>query len=1090
MKYRKIICGDSMVDNNKLENLLADTKKYYKASNLYEAGCVNITRVADFWRNDKEVSGEIYDKDKIYRSKITVSRDDIVSFSCNCNEFTKDKAVCHHIGGLYLAYSGRYVNENKLIYTSMEARKIVNGYLKKKQIDNKTSDIEKVSLLLTMKFNKSNIILSYSVGIKEKTYRIKNIFDFVKRINEKEYYEYGKNKGFVHSMDVFDDESRLHVEYICNIIRMEEELCKLADVSKVLIEDNNKIILCAREIDTFFRIFKDKQLMVDEMKHSIVNKNPEIYVKAIGEGNGGFTILMENIKGYLEGADNLYIYDGKNIYITDRDFADKMYIFIKNICDDKDRKLLINHKDMSAFCNGVVPEIMKYAIVDMSDDLLVKYKPWELKNSFIISATKEEVTVRISTKYNDNVFDLYTGVCSDRNVCRDYAKEFELKTIFDEYKAYRLQNGELRISGYDNIYEFLVIGIKRLSEYGEVMYDKAMSDFHLRDTYELSANVSVDENWLYFDLDTGEYTEDELNMIISAYRRKEKYVAINDNTLVKVYDNGFEFLGSLAYDLDFSVKDLINHNIFVPRYRVMYIDAKLSQNEGKYNTDVEFNKLIKNINSIENEVVLVSNNLAGILRDYQYYGYKWLKTMDSCGFGGILADDMGLGKTLQIIALLCNEYLDKDEDKNKDNDKDDNTLCGSRKKSLIIVPASLIYNWENEIVKFASSLKVAAVVGAKSERVNIIENSDADILITSYELLKRDVNEYSKYSFRFQILDEAQNIKNYTTQNARAVKKIQAETRFALTGTPVENRLSELWSIFDFIMPGFFGSNRKFKEKYEIPIVKEQVQEVKESLKHLVSPFILRRLKKDVLKELPEKLEYNVYCKMEGEQNKLYMANAYRLKEELENKDNDYYSANKIKFLAEITRLRQICCDPSLCYEDYEDESAKLNTCIELINTSIEGGHKILVFSQFTSMLQIIAKRLIEEGISFYTLTGKTSVDERLSLVNRFNKDDTQVFLMSLKVGGIGLNLTGADVVIHYDPWWNMAVQNQATDRVHRIGQKNDVTVYKLIAKDSIEENIKKLQKAKEKLCDDIISGNISTISDLSKDELLSILIG
>lgn len=491
-----------------------------------------------------------------------------------------------------------------------------------------------------------------------------------------------------------------------------------------------------------------------------------------------------------------------------------------------------------------------------------------------------------------------------------------------------------------------------------------------------------------------------------------------------------------------------------------------------YSKDDGFKSLVRAIKQVENSEIRVPYDFKQILRDYQKTGYRWLKTMDICGFGGILADDMGLGKTIQVLTLLADEYI----------------VNKSDKKSLIIVPTSLIYNWENEIGKFARGLKTVSVVGAKSERTAIINQSEADIFITSYELLKRDVEEYDSIEFRYEILDEAQNIKNHMTNNAKAVKKIKAETRFALTGTPVENRLGELWSIFDFVMPGFLYTNKKFREKFEIPIVKNNQKEAVNGLKRMIAPFILRRKKEEVLKELPEKLEYNLYARMEGEQHKLYTANAIRLKEELSTYDGGMFASNKIKFLAELTRLRQICCDPSLCYDEYDDGSAKLELCVDLVKNSIEGGHKILIFSQFTSMLQIIEKRFEEENISFYKMTGKTKREERMTIVNKFNKDSTSVFLISLKVGGTGINLTSADIVIHYDPWWNVAVQNQATDRTHRIGQEKVVSVYKLIAKNTIEENIVNLQKSKERLSNDIVSGENISLSNLSKEELISIL--
>ncbi|MEG0378559.1 MAG: DEAD/DEAH box helicase, partial [Eubacterium sp.] len=407
--------------------------------------------------------------------------------------------------------------------------------------------------------------------------------------------------------------------------------------------------------------------------------------------------------------------------------------------------------------------------------------------------------------------------------------------------------------------------------------------------------------------------------------------------------------------------------------------------------------------------------------------------------------------------------------------------------SLVICPSSLVLNWEKEIERFAPEIKTLTVMGSAADRKEIISKADeADVLITSYELLKRDVLHYEPLSFYYEIIDEAQYIKNHNTQNAKAVKVINSKVRFALTGTPVENSLAELWSIYDYMMPGYLYTYRRFREKFEIPIVKSDDKKALSRLDRLVAPFILRRLKKDVLKELPDKTETTMYASLENEQKKLYLAHLIKSRESLESEfSGQDFESKKLMILSMLTRLRQICCDPSLVYENYTSESAKLELCLDLIESSINSGHKLLLFSQFTSMLEIIEKQLVERKIEFYKITGQTKAQERLRQVNAFNADDTPVFLISLKAGGTGLNLTGADVVIHYDPWWNLSAQNQATDRVHRIGQKNSVQVYNLIAKDTIEEKIQQMQLAKAALADSIIREGEGSIAKMSKDEII-----
>ena len=439
--------------------------------------------------------------------------------------------------------------------------------------------------------------------------------------------------------------------------------------------------------------------------------------------------------------------------------------------------------------------------------------------------------------------------------------------------------------------------------------------------------------------------------------------------------------------------------------------------------------------------------------------------------------DMGLGKTLQVISLLLSEQQDcqgKGEE---------------QKPSLIVCPASLVYNWKKEMKRFAPSLVPVLVTGAAQERKEQIGGiQPGDVVITSYDSLKRDLDFYEKHTFAIQVIDEAQYIKNPITQAANSVKDIRASFKLALTGTPIENRLSELWSIFDFLMPGFLYSYNRFRNDMEIPIVSAGDENKMQRLQRMIRPFVLRRLKTDVLKDLPEKIEENVFSRLEGEQLSLYHAHVQKIKIMLEKQNDDDFAKGKIELLAELTRLRQICCDPSLVFEGYSGESAKMDTCLELIAGAVASGHKILLFSQFTSMLDHIREQFDKTGISYYMLTGSVNKEKRMRMVEDFNMDDTQVFCISLKAGGTGLNLTAADIVIHYDPWWNVAVQNQATDRAYRIGQKNVVTVYKLVTEGTIEEKIIEMQEKKRQLADNVLSGAGMESGSFSRKELLELL--
>lgn len=401
-------------------------------------------------------------------------------------------------------------------------------------------------------------------------------------------------------------------------------------------------------------------------------------------------------------------------------------------------------------------------------------------------------------------------------------------------------------------------------------------------------------------------------------------------------------------------------------------------------------------------------------------------------------------------------------------------------------------NWKNEAEKFANGLKTLVIRGSLAERKNKIKNIEKyDLVITSYDLLKRDIELYKEkdYQFKYVIADEAQYLKNSNTQNAKAVKQIKSETRYALTGTPIENSLAELWSIFDFIMPGYLFGYRKFKNTYEAPIVKGEDEAAMSKLKMLIEPFVLRRNKKQVLKELPEKTVTVLDNEMGEEQRNIYLNYLIRAKQEIsEQIDLNGYEGSRMQILAALTRLRQICCHPSLFIKDYNEGSSKLEQCMEIVQEAVNGGHKILLFSGYTSMFEIIEKELKQSNINYFKLTGSTKVEERMRLVDEFNENpEIQVFLISLKAGGTGLNLTGADMVIHYDPWWNVSTENQATDRAYRIGQRNNVQVYKLITKNSIEEKIYKLQERKAKLADEMLDTKTKFVSKLSKEEIMEL---
>ncbi|MEE0222507.1 MAG: SNF2-related protein, partial [Lachnospiraceae bacterium] len=596
---------------------------------------------------------------------------------------------------------------------------------------------------------------------------------------------------------------------------------------------------------------------------------------------------------------------------------------------------------------------------------------------------------------------------------------------------------------------------------------------HVVRRVQTAVGVSVSSGMLDLKIDTGDIPPEELVELLHSYRQKKKYHRLKNGTFVRMEESSVGMLEEMAAALRLTPKEMIRGNMHLPVYRALYLDRLLEEHEDVYSKrDSHFKQIVKSFKTIKDADFEEPESLSATMRQYQKNGYRWLRTLESWNFGGILADDMGLGKTLQMIAVLLAAKLE-----------------GKTGTSLIVTPASLVFNWGEEFKKFAPELKVTLAAGTQAERQKRLEESvHSDVLITSYDLLKRDAALYEGREFLYQVLDEAQYIKNHTTAAAKAVKVIKSRFRFALTGTPIENRLSELWSIFDYLMPGFLYGYDTFRREFEIPVVKNNDQEAMERLQRMVGPFILRRLKQDVLRDLPEKTEEVRYVQMTGKQRKLYDGQAIHLRSLLDHQSEEEFNNSRFQVLTELTRLRQICCDPALCFEDYGDETAKTDACMELVQSAVDGGHRLLVFSQFTSMLDILSARLDGEHVEHFIITGSTPKEKRLQLVNAFNGGAVPVFLISLKAGGVGLNLTGADMVVHYDPWWNLAAQNQATDRAHRIGQQKNVTVYKLITKDSIEEKVLELQETKRELADRIIGQGTEQAAPMTREDMLRLL--
>ncbi len=590
--------------------------------------------------------------------------------------------------------------------------------------------------------------------------------------------------------------------------------------------------------------------------------------------------------------------------------------------------------------------------------------------------------------------------------------------------------------------------------------NKETNDEYSDENITINPNITIDiyqsrNGYMSMKLDIDGVDSNEYRDIFSSYK--------NNNRLYRMKNGAYLDLKDKDLEQAFKLIDILNiysefDNMKIPNNKAIYLEKLIEDEDLSFvNGSKYVSNVVKKFKKVKSENYQLPKDLNVTLRDYQVSGFEFFKTLSDYQFGGILADEMGLGKTIQTIAFLLS---------NKD------------KKSIVITPTALIYNWKSELEKFAPTLKVGILHAVKSEREKILDNIDNyDVILTTYTTYKNDIDKYKNINFDYCIIDEAQNIKNPDAIITKAIKNVNAKVRFALTGTPIENNLMELWSIFDFIMPGYLYNKSKFKNIF-VSNDKNIIE-----LKNLIKPFILRRTKKEVITELPDKIEQKIIIDLEKEHKRAYKGYVNLITRKIKENNQD-----NITVFSYLTKLRQLCLSPELMVKNYQGRNSKLDVLINIINDS--SNEKILVFSQFTKVLEVIGKRLNEENISYSYLDGKTSAKDRLKLVKEFNINNNKVFLISLKAGGTGLNLTSANIVVHFDPWWNPAVEDQASDRAHRIGQKSVVNVIKLIAKDTAEERVINLQEAKKELIEDVINGNLdnsATLKNLSKYDIIDL---
>lgn len=1037
---------------------------------------------------------------------------DVLDYSCTCPASTNYGGMCKHEIALALSYLGvddaapewplatAGPQREAELPSSSSVRELLHGASERRLLEatarreHRRGDsglASRASLAVSLvhpsrAFDADSLALKLTVRRGSASYIVKNVSEIVRAWRFGSEISYGKKLTFAHTRDAFDERSARLLDLVGRIVDTQHALyvSRWDYVGGGRGTDIKELPLSDADVCDVLDVMQGCEVTLDIRRRYAdrwgYRSGAVSTTLHVGEGDpkiacaiepspvGGYDIaLPEGLRLFVSGK-KCYALDGDALLRTSEAFAVEAAPVLAAFCASSSAPH-VSGADASEFCRSLLPSLRTWTELDVPSSF-ENLEPPEAEFSFRIGMEDGVVSCAAEVSYGD--WSAPIGCDSaPGQPARDLASEYHAVDVIEDY--FPLADGLYAFDESDDelLFRLLTDGLSELRELGEILLSEQLRGVKVRTSPSLSVNAKVKSGLLDVELGASGLTQSELLDYLEGFKKKQRYVRLSTGDIVRIGEN-LQVAASLADGLGVDIEELAAGGVGLPSARALLVDALLQNAQNvRLTRDSGFRRLVRDFDSYSDADIEVPCGLQAELRGYQEDGFRWLGTLERMGFGGILADDMGLGKTLQVIAHILGR---KEE--------------GSAGCSLIVCPASLVYNWMSELARFAPGLRCVAVVGAKASRAERIGSiAGYDVLVTSYDLLRRDVEIYSGRHFARVVLDEAQYIKNPKAQVTKCAKCLDADVRFALTGTPVENRLAELWSIFDFLMPGYLGSRDEFAKRYESP-VEAREHDASTLLRCAIGPFVLRRLKAEVLADLPEKTENVVYAQMDAKQKKLYLASQDRLALQIQHQEDKDLKKEKLRILAELTKLRQICCDPSLCYEGYDGSSAKLETCMELVSQAIDGGHRVLLFSQFTTMLDIIAKRLASEGFSTLMLTGSTSKEARERLVRRFQAGDGDVFLISLKAGGVGLNLTSADVVIHYDPWWNTAAQDQATDRAHRIGQRRDVSVFKLIVGGTIEERILRMQEAKRDLAESVLAGEGVKSALLTRDDILALL--
>lgn len=1002
---------------------------------------------------DSETKPTYYDV-----SIVIENNKEIVKTICDCKEYRNFQS-CKHIGAVFVNYyetlfKGSIINVHKI------TEDILNKFMpdedtlikKELQVELIINVTEKESYYYYYGRTYTDFNIKIMIG-EDKLYTLGNhatAFKVAYENQEGEVY-FGKNFTYIPEKYYLSNNSKTIIESYLDVC-----------------EGSYNRNIFAKDFKTFLNKIKNTNFIINNYKIDGIKEGFLISSNLI-KNNESYELDfdLENIEVLIKNDYEYILYKG-NLYHL-RKLEQEL---IDDLMENKLDKLIISKEKVDAFTKGLLKIVRKNLKIDASvTDITL---PKEISTKLYFDLRSSYILVDALFKYDEkevNYFD------KSNTILRDI--DYETKVINDILKyGFEIDNNKIILKDIEKEVEFLENGLENLATKYEIFTTEKFKGINIKKKTSVTSMFGIgQDNILSYTFSLGDINSNELVNIFEEIKNKKKYYRLKNGDILNLEDESLKELSDLKDDLELSDTEIIAGHGAILKYRAIYLDSLKNTKYNIIKTDNLFDNFIDKFYKFKDINLTLPKDELKILRDYQVTGVKWLYTLAKTGFGGILADEMGLGKTIQVIYYI--KQMLKDNENNK---------------FLIVVPTSLAYNWDHEFDSFGSNIKRKICVGNKDKRTKMLRNlNDTNVIITTYGLLREDEELYNNLNFNTMVIDEAQNIKNNMAGITKVVKKVNAETKFALTGTPLENSILELWSIFDFIMPGYLASLTKFQSKYKIKDFDEDSEILIKGLSKQINPFILRRKKQDVVKELPDKLINDIYIELKDEQKKLYVAELERVKEAME-KIIETEGMNKARFLILqlITKLRQICIDPSIVYDNYKDGSNKLEQLESIVNEYIKNNHKILIFSSFKTALNIVKEKLNKAKIKTYMIDGSVPAKDRIEMVDNFNNnDDVKVFLIMLKSGGTGLNLATADVVIHLDLWWNPQAENQATDRAHRIGQKNTVEVIHLITKGTIEEKILELQNKKRILSDKLIDGEIrdkNILSELTKEDIKNLL--